>query len=45
MSHILRLALPGTGKLGTAEIWNGKIWHNDNMPNYVMVFEGPNPFF
>ena len=26
------------------EVWNGKIWHNNSVPNYATGFQGPLPF-
>ena len=46
---VTELSIPfvvlGRRKLGTGEIWNGKIRHYRSVPNYAMVFEGPKPFF
>ena len=30
----------GGGGGGEGEIWNGKIGHNESVPNYAMVFYG-----
>ena len=35
----------GRWKLGTGEVWNGKLEHNKSVPNYAVVFEAPKPSF
>ena len=40
-----RLHYRGREKLGTCAIRNGKIWHNNGVPNYAAVVEGPKPAF